>query len=398
MSHKHLGSVDVPAFSNGGILSLPEDAPQTLVEALQRAAQKDSKQGIVYINSDGSENSQSYQDLLLDAQKILAGLRKIGLKPQDKIILLLECNQDFLVAFWGCILGGFVPVPVSVALTWQSKNTISKLQNVWQMLGRPLILTDAKLAPSVREWSQPLHLGKFAVETLEELRGFEPDINIYKSQPQDLAVLLLTSGSTGISKAVMQENSKLLSMSAGTIAMNQFSSQDVTLNWMPMDHVGALVLMSIVPVYLGCQQIHVPTQFILQNPLKWLDLIDRYQATISWAPNFAFTLIADRVEKVTKQHWDLSSMKFFVNGGEAIITKTARNFLKLLSSYGLSTKAIRPSFGMCETCSGITFSHSFSLESSSDEDKFVELGQPIAGACLRIVDVNQQVVLSLIHI
>ncbi|MDE5106041.1 MAG: AMP-binding protein, partial [Trichodesmium sp. St17_bin3_1_1] len=166
--------LDVPAFSNGGILSLPEDAPQTLVEALQRAAQKDSKQGIVYINSDGSENSQSYQDLLLDAQKILAGLRKIGLKPQDKIILLLECNQDFLVAFWGCILGGFVPVPVSVALTWQSKNTISKLQNVWQMLGRPLILTDAKLAPSVREWSQPLHLGKFAVETLEELRGFEP--------------------------------------------------------------------------------------------------------------------------------------------------------------------------------------------------------------------------------
>ena len=392
MSHKHLGSVDVPAFSNGGILSLPEDAPQTLVEALQRAAQKDSKQGIVYINSDGSENSQSYQDLLLDAQKILAGLRKIGLKPQDKIILLLECNQDFLVAFWGCILGGFVPVPVSVALTWQSKNTISKLQNVWQMLGRPLILTDAKLAPSVREWSQPLHLGKFVVETLEELRGFEPDTNIYKSQPQDLAVLLLTSGSTGISKAVMQENSKLLSMSAGTIAMNQFSSQDVTLNWMPMDHVGALVLMSIVPVYLGCQQIHVPTQFILQNPLKWLDLIDRYQATISWAPNFAFTLIADRVEKVTKQHWDLSSMKFFVNGGEAIITKTARNFLKLLSSYGLSTKAIHPSFGMCETCSGITFSHSFSLESSSDEDKFVELGQPIAGACLRIVDVNQQVV------
>ncbi|NEP07034.1 MAG: AMP-binding protein, partial [Okeania sp. SIO4D6] len=45
-----------------------------------------------------------------------------------------------------------------------------------------------------------------------------------------------------------------------------------------------------------------------------------------------------------------------------------------------------------ETCSGITWSNSFSLESSSDEDKFVELGQPIAGTCLRIVDGNQQVV------
>ncbi|NEP40647.1 MAG: AMP-binding protein, partial [Okeania sp. SIO2H7] len=249
-----------------------------------------------------------------------------------------------------------------------------------------------KLVSSVRGWSQRLNLGRSVVETLEQLRGFAPDTNIYKSQPQDLAVLLLTSGSTGIPKAVMQKNSNLLSMSAGTIAMNQFSSQDVTLNWMPMDHVGALVFLSIMAVDLGCQQIHVPTELILQSPLKWLDLIDCYQATISWAPNFAFTLIGDRAEEVKKRHWNLSSMKFLVNAGEAIVTKTARNFLQLLNSYGLSTTAIHPAFGMCETCSGITWSNSFSLESSSDEDKFVELGQPIAGTCLRIVDGNQQVV------
>ncbi|WP_287326497.1 SDR family NAD(P)-dependent oxidoreductase [Okeania sp. SIO1F9] len=345
------------------------------------------------MQSDGEAIAQTYSELWVEAQRILGGLRQLGLKPQDKVIFQLESNQDFISAFWGCLLGGFVPVPVSVPPSYdQSHSSLTKLENTWQMLGQPLILTDRKLVSSVRGWSQRLNLGRSVVETLEQLRGFAPDTNIYKSQPQDLAVLLLTSGSTGIPKAVMQENSKLLSMSAGTIAMNQFSSQDVTLNWMPIDHVGALVFLSIMAVDLGCQQIHVPTQLILQNPLKWLDLIDCYQATISWAPNFAFTMIGDRAEEVKQRHWNLSSMRFLVNAGEAIVTKTARNFLKLLSYYGLSTKAIHPAFGMCETCSGITWSNSFSLESSSDEDKFVELGLPIAGTCLRIVDANQQVV------
>ncbi|NER01575.1 MAG: SDR family NAD(P)-dependent oxidoreductase, partial [Okeania sp. SIO3C4] len=381
------------AISEGEPIKWSPNAPTTLAQALERAAQNYGDTSLIYIQSDGEVITQTYSDLWVEAQRILGGLRQLGLKPTDKVIFQLESNQDFISTFWGCVLGGFVPVPVSIPPSYdQSHSSLTKLENTWQMLGQPLILTDNKLASSVRGWSQRLNLGKSVVETLEQLRGFAPDTKIYKSQPQDLAVLLLTSGSTGIPKAVMQENSKLLSMSAGTIAMNQFSSQDVTLNWMPMDHVGALVFMSIMAVDLGCQQIHVPTQLILQHPLKWLDLIDCYQATISWAPNFAFTLIGDRAAEVRKRYWDLSSMKFLVNAGEAIVTKTARNFLKLLSSYGLSTKAIHPAFGMCETCSGITWSNSFSLESSSDEDKFVELGPPITGTCLRIVDTNQQVV------
>jgi short-subunit dehydrogenase/acyl carrier protein len=161
---------------------------------------------------------------------------------------------------------------------------------------------------------------------------------------------------------------------------------------MPLDHVGALVSLSIMAVSLGCQQIHVPTELIVQNPLQWLDLIDKHQATISWSPNFAFSLICDSAFEINRQQWDLSSMKFIINAGEPIVTKTARNFLKLLSRHGLPNNAIHPAFGMCETSSGITYSDSFSLESSSDETSFVELGLPIAGAALRIVDDNEQIV------
>ncbi|MEH1860992.1 MAG: SDR family NAD(P)-dependent oxidoreductase [Nostoc sp.] len=380
------------AISHGEPLQYSKDAPKTLKELLQRTAQH-STQGIIYIQSDGSEKVQSYGELWQDAQRILAGFRKLGLKPQDKVIFQLESSQDFLCAFWGCVLGGFVPVPISIAPTYELANSIaSKLQNTWQMLGKPLVLTNASLASNIDDLSKFLNLENFQFVTIEKLREYEADFNLHQSQPEDLAILFLTSGSTGIPKCVMLNHRNLLSMTGGLVLMGNFSNQESILNWMPLDHVGALVSLSIMAVDLGCQQIHVPTNLIVQNPLLWLDLIDKHQATISWAPNFAFSLICDRAIEINQKHWDLSSMRFIINAGEPIVTKIARSFLRLLQRYGLPTNAIHPAFGMSETSSGITYSDSFSLETSSDDTLFVELGLAIAGSSLRIVDENEQIV------
>jgi acyl-CoA synthetase (AMP-forming)/AMP-acid ligase II len=249
---------------------------------LQKTAGEFPNQGIIYINSDGSEQVQSYDQLLKDAQRILGGLRKLGLKPQDKVIFQLEQNQDFISAFWGCVLGGFIPVPIGIPTRYDQANaTLDKFQNSWQMLGRPLVLIDNKSLPELSKWSHNLHDENFKLGTIENLYKYSPDNNYYNGQPEDLALLMLTSGSTGIPKAVTLSSRNLLSMKTGTVLMNGFNQKDVTLNWMPMDHVGALVFLSIMAVDLGCQQIHTPTEYILQNPLNWLDLIARHQSTIS---------------------------------------------------------------------------------------------------------------------
>ena len=379
------------AISHGGLL--PKRDRRTLTELLQWAAQQKPVKGIVHIQSDGSEIVQSYEELLVEAQRVLAGLRRLGLSPQDQVILQLDVSQDFLPAFWGCVLGGFVPVPLSIPPTYSQLNqSIKKFSNTWQMLTRPIVLTNASLAPAVRSLSNLLDLDNFHVYTIDELRRSEPEQKLHVSQPEDLALLLLTSGSTSLPKGVMLSHNNLLSMSAGFRLMNGFSEQDVTLNWMPLDHVGALVFLSIMAVDLGCQQVHVPTNLILHSPLKWLDLIECHKATISWAPNFAFGLICDHAEEIKRKQWDLSSMRFLVNGEEAIVAKTVRKFLTQLAEHGLSTNAIHPAFGMSETSSIITSSDGFSLESSSDDMSFVELGPPIAGASLRIVDENDQIV------
>lgn len=381
------------AISHKKSPELPKDKlfyPPNLVDILLEAAK--IEQAIVYIQSDKSEIIQTYQDLLIQAQKILSGLRKLGLKPEDKVVFQIESYQDLINAFWGCILGGFIPVPVSsTAYTPEKINkTTSKLCHTLEMLEFPLLLTDANFAaeiPNIPELSQ---MGNFPVATVEELRKNEPDTDWHNSQSGDVAVMMLTSGSTGAPKGVLLSHKNLISQVLGSVQMNGFTKEDVTLNWVPIDHVAGLIYFHIRDVYLGSKQIHFPFELLLKEPLTWLDLIDRFKVSITFAPNFVYGLINDYAEVIPQRKWDLSSVKFILNGAEAIVAKTARHFLQLLVPHGLNPIVMCPSWGMAEVSSGVTFSHKFSLDSATDDDLFVEVGSPIPGIQLRIVDDKNQ--------
>ncbi|MBI4524206.1 MAG: SDR family NAD(P)-dependent oxidoreductase [Deltaproteobacteria bacterium] len=383
----------VPAISHGEGLGEPAGAPRTLPMALRRATLQSPAKGVFYIQEDGSESFQPYPKLLEEAARILAGLRRLGLKAGDKVIFQLDRNEDFISSFWSCALGGFVPAPISIAPGYDHcNNTVKKLCNAWLMLGEPLILTSEKIAPAVSSLSRLPGRESIRVAAIEEFRTCEIDRNYHVAEPDDLALLLLTSGSTGVPKAVMQSHRSLLHRSAASAQINRFSADDVSLNWFPLDHVGGIVMFHIRDVYLGCQQIQADTALILGNPLKWLDLIERRRATITWAPNFAYALVNARAEEISARHWDLSSMRFILNGGEAIVAKTARKFLQLLSPHGLRDTAMHPAWGMSETSSGVTYSHRFSMVTTADDDPFVEVGGPIPGVSLRIVDNRGEVV------
>lgn len=113
----HLGihtSNTQAGISHGQLLEESELQPKTLAEILQKAAENHSNKGIIYIQSNGLEVFQSYQQLWEDAQQIQAGLQNQGLQSQDKVILQLSENYDIISVFWGCILGGFIPVIISV--------------------------------------------------------------------------------------------------------------------------------------------------------------------------------------------------------------------------------------------------------------------------------------------
>jgi amino acid adenylation domain-containing protein len=397
------------AFSEGGPLVLTEGAPKTLAEALVRTARTQKGKGIIYIQPDGSVAVQTYASLLEGARSLLAGLYAIGLKPHDRVILHVEDLNDHLTLFWACILGGIAPVTVAVAPSYREVNSIvHKLYNAWELLDHPVILTAGHLVGPISGLLALFSADGLKIASVEELRNHPPTEPIHQSESHDLVFFQLTSGSTGIPKCIQETHRGIVAHIHGSKQLNGYVSDDVSLNWLPMDHVVPILTYHLKDVYLGCQQVQIRTDLILSDPLKWLDLIEAYGVTHTWSPNFGFKLVSDRLAQVGGRNWDLSSIKAFMNAGEQVTFPVVRDFLELVAPFGVPHQAMQPAFGMAEVCTCMTYRNQFDVNSgvhrilksslggmlkeADTEDvttiSFVDLGPPMPGVQIRIVNAN----------
>jgi len=384
---------------------LPSDAnlPANLPEALIRAATHHPNNGLTFIASVDEEKFLSYADLLLQAQNVQRSLAQNGLQSGDCVILKTEDNWDFVVAFWGCILGGYLPVPVASSPTYrQPHQTLQRLKAVWEKLGTPIILASCSNGSLLRDAADSfLGMNSHQVITVNELISADlisaesPDeinsrIEHQQVNAEDTCLLLLTSGSTGVPKAVELSHKGILTRARARATCFDFSDADVALNWLPLDHVASLVMFHIRDVFLGCQQVHVATHLVLADPLLWPEYINRYRASMTWAPSFAFKLVNDQFDPLANPDWDLSCMRCLLNGGEAVDRQVALQFLQHLGNYGMQSECLLPDWGMSETSSGIV--QPVPLVQQASDSLFVEVGSPIAGVGIRIVDAQHNVI------
>jgi len=354
-----------------------------LGEAFERAALVGPERGCTHVaDLTGDVRQQSYLQLFEDAQRIGGGMRALGMRPGDRAILQLDQPSDLVGLFWACTLGGFVPMPVPPVY---NGSALDRLRYAWNLLGRPIIVrgdTRSEAAPPLGE--EPDLTGLRAI-SVSELRERERVIARHSARPSDNALLMLTSGSTGAPKVVPLSHENLLAQAAGSAAMLGLSIEDHSLNWMPLEHIGSLAMFHIRDAIIGCDQVVVETSCILEDPLRWLDLIDQYRITISWAPHFAYGLVTERVRQEPLRSWNLSSMRILINAGEMVVPRTVRRFVAALQPYGLSPSALCPAWGMTETSSAVVYSRQVRTDVTVD-DAFVSSYVPIAGTSVRIVD------------
>ncbi|WP_367138551.1 AMP-binding protein [Saccharothrix sp. HUAS TT1] len=367
-------TLETLAVADGG--PLPEPADATLVDVLVRSAEAGTG-GIVHIGSTGSAE-QSYADLLADAARVLTGIRSAGVRPGAKVLMQLDHAPDLLAAFWACVLGGYVPVPVTTSPPPNSPfDAAQLLEGMWGVLGDAWVIADRQFRTS--------YLG-----TVDDLRAADPATSFHRAEPDSPAVLLLTSGSTGLPKAVALTHRNIVSRSAATAAVRGLSSANRTFNWMPLDHVGGLIMFHARDVFLGCHQVHAPIDWVLADPLRWLDAISEHRCDTTWAPNFAFGLVVDRADEVAARSWDLSRLGYIMNGGEPIKARVANRFLDLLAPFGLPPTAMHPGWGMSETTAGVV--DCVYPKGMDEEVRFIPVGTPHPGLSLRVVDAAGAVV------
>ena len=364
-----------PAFS----------APTHIGQLLLRAAQLCPDARIRSVNAGAEDIARlSYPSLLEDARRISAGLEAGGCRPGSAVALLLERPHDFLPAFWGCVLGGYIPCPLA-PIRADSERGAQHLAQVNALLDRPLFLTTR---------SADIDLPEQAISAdISSLRRGAPREAVHEAREQDVAILMLTSGSTGHAKAVELTHGNLLASLADRAARQRLSAADTMFNWIAFDHVAALLESHMIASYAGANQIHAEPATILADPLRFLRIICRYQVTIAFAPNFLLGQINAALSAVDMQDGttaaeslELSCLRRIVTGGEANLVTTGRRFLDLLAPYGLSPDALWPAFGMTETCAACVYSHEF--PDIDEEHEFASVGTPVGRLSVRIVDEN----------
>jgi acyl-CoA synthetase (AMP-forming)/AMP-acid ligase II len=392
--------VERPAIYTGPPLELADDHPRCLPEALLRAAEHFPDAGVVAVSALGRSESLPFPALLHRARRVLGALRDQGLRAGDHVVLYGGQPLDFVTAFWACALGGIRPLlvarpsdPAAIA------DGVERLGRAVRLLGEPLVLCTGDDRDGLPHGLRLLDVSACV--------GHPPAVDVHRPDPDDVAMLMMSSGSTGNAKLIQLTQRGLVEFGAGTPTLLPIRPGDVTLNWLPLDHSASFLLYHLLEVFVGCTNVHAPTDLVLADPLRWLDLIAEHKVNHAWSPNFGYQLVNEALSGRTDGRWDLSSVVTLVSGGEQITVPVMAGFLRATAPFGIRPEVFVPAWGMTETVTGITFArggldanvHRIRTSSLGGEltwtDEaaeadghvtFVAVGSPAPGATLRVVD------------
>ncbi|MEU3848219.1 amino acid adenylation domain-containing protein [Streptomyces sp. NPDC029554] len=377
------------------------DDPVDAVRALLGAAGSAHGGAVVTVASDGTTGSRSYPELLDAARRMLTGLREHGVRRGDPVVLCGLPLDAFFPAFWACVLGGALPVAIAEHPAPGSP-AFERLGQTSALLDGPLVLTDAPGAAALAH-AEPTP----RIALAEECLAAAPARDHVEPEPSDTALLMLSSGSTGVPKAARLTHAGLADFAASSRRILDVRPDDTMVNWLPVDHSGAFLLYHLLAVFTGSTNVHAPTEYVLADPLRWLDLLHDHRARHGWAPTFAYRLVADALAERPDRHWELGGLKSLVCGGERVVLPVLRRFLDATGPYGVRAEHIAPVWGMAETVTAVTYGrldrpgtvHRL-LKSSLGGDlvragedvpeadcvTFVACGPPAHGVTLRVVD------------
>ncbi len=384
----------------------------SLPEAFREAAKARPDSGMVYVVDDGLEERLSYSELLGAAERVLGGLRAAGLARGYKVVLQLENELHLVIAFWAAMLGGYLPVPLAVPASFHPRHPgLQKLLAVCKTLDRFAVVTADELVPAYAACSERAGLG-MQVLPYSELAAASAAPDWMPGAWTDTAFLMYSSGSTGQAKGVMLSHANLLHNVAQVAERSALNDADCSVTWLPYTHDMGLILFHLAHCLSGIAQVKTTSLGFMKDPLATLRLIERYRATLTGQPNFAFEHMVRSLRDEQITDLDLSSLRLIYNGAEPISAALCHEFTQRFAPAGLSARVISPGYGIAEACVCAT-QHQWGspldqeicptltvgrralaqrgvaeppADEADDALRLVNLGPPMDGMAVRVVD------------
>jgi fatty-acyl-CoA synthase len=287
------------------------------------------------------------------ARQVAGGLAAAGVNHGDAVAVLAGEPVEIAPTAQGIWMRGssltmlHQPTPRTDLQRWAEETTA-----VINMIdAKAVVVSDPFMAaaPLMVQLGMP-------VLTIEQLLD-SPAIDPVETDDDDVALLQLTSGSTGFPKAVQISHRNVVSNAeAMFVGANVDRESDVIVSWLPCFHDMGMTGYLTVPMYFGVELVKVTPMDFLRDTLLWAKLIDKYRGTMTAAPNFAYTMFAKRLRRQAEPgQFDLSTLRWALSGAEQVEPADVEDLCEAGAPFGLRPEAIVPAYGMAETTVALSF-------------------------------------------
>jgi acyl-CoA synthetase (AMP-forming)/AMP-acid ligase II len=321
-------------------------------EVVQRhAAERSDKLAVTLLDGRLQESVRMTYGELDRAARSLAQSLQLEVAPGERVLLLFGQEIAFAVGFLGCLYAGAVPVPLPLPARTALDATLGRIASVARSADTLHVLaTDAVIAlvPELLRALPALDRLRFHSASALLARGVASDFVVTPRRPDDLAFLQYTSGSTANPKGVMVTHANLTAHMRLLEGVWGGDSDDVSAGWLPMFHDLGLVGGFLYCLNVGCHGVVASPVTFLKRPAIWLEMVTRYRATMSGAPDFAYALCAAAVSERDKAALDLSSWRIAISGGEVVRAETVEGFCAAFAGCGFQRGSFRASYGLAE--------------------------------------------------
>ena len=263
------------------------------------------------------ETRTTFGRLHRDAKAVQQALEARGTEPGDTVLLVFPTCMDLVAGYFGVLLAGGVP-----AILATPSHRVADLDVYREHLGQILANAGARVLYCEDEVAR-----LFAGESAGSLAGasvlqpsqVEPSSPLPGTRhvsPSDVGTIQYSSGSTGEPKGVLLEHRAILNHVRSLREGLGITPADVSVDWIPLYHDMGLIDAFLLPLLAGCPTVLIPTMDFLREPGLWLHGIDRYRGTLSWSPNFGYSLCAKRLRGDELDGLDLSSWRLAMSAAE----------------------------------------------------------------------------------
>jgi long-chain acyl-CoA synthetase len=311
----------------------------------------------------------SYRELDRAARGVATSLREHGVSPGDKVALLVPNVPEFTIAYFGILYAGATVVPINVLAAAPEVTYFLEDSEARVLIVHPLFEEPGRTGARPLGASVILAVPGEADGTIGGMSLADPIDEPHPTSPQDTAVVLYTSGTTGKPKGAELTHSNLLMNCALVVPslMPAVEGRHRALATLPLFHSFGQTVIQNGMIATGGSF----TLLARFTPEDAFELIERDRLTIfAGVPTMYFALLHHRADRAH----DVSSLKGCMTGGAPMPVEVMKAFEEKFNV------AIQEGFGLSET------SPVSSFNVIGKPRKTGSIGYPVWGVEMCIVD------------